>query len=267
MTRDAMTRDPLVRGTLVRGTLAGLRILILRAARPDDPLATRLTAAGAEVQSLPVLRIEPVVPAGAVLARAATAAAWIFVSRHAVQRGAAALAAAGLQPAAQEIYAVGAATAAAVRETFGRAVGYPADPTSEGLLRLPGLQTLAGRSVAIFRGVGGRELLGETLAARGALVGYCELYRRVPETRRCEEIQAELTRPGPLLVVAHSGAVVGALSALVDLTVRPEPLRCLVPGARVAALARAAGLDPLVAEGALAEQMEQAVCRWYTPAR
>lgn len=249
-----------------RGALAGLRVLILRSVRPGDPLASRLAAAGAEVHCLPVLRIEPVTPAPDVLTRAATAGVWIFVSRHAVQWAAMVLAEAGLQPTTQELYAVGAATAAEVRQRLGRSAGYPDDPASEGLLRLPGLQMLAGRSVAIFRGIGGRELLGETLAARGARVGYCELYRRVPETRRREAIHVELARPGPLLVVAHSGAVIAALGSLPDLAARPEPLRCLVPGARVAAFARAAGLDPLVAEGALAEQMEQAVCRWYTPA-
>lgn len=250
------------------GALAGLRVLILRAARADDPLANRLMAAGAEVQSLPVLRIESITPDPAVLARAVTADVWIFVSRHAVHRGATALAAAGLQAGAQEIYAVGAATAAAVRETFGRAASYPDDPTSEGLLRLPGLQTPAGRSITIFRGVGGRELLGETLVARGALVSHCQVYRRIAETDWSDRIRAELERPGPLLVVAHSGAVVAALRALLDAAALPRaPPYCLVPGARVAALARAAGLVPLVAEGALAGQMERAVCRWYTPAR
>lgn len=249
-----------------RGALAGLRVVILRSARPGDPLASRLAAAGAEVHCLPVLRIEPVAPALDVLARAGTAAAWIFVSRHAVQRAAVVLAGAGLRPTTQALYGVGAATAAEARERFGRAAGYPDDPTSEGLLRLPELQALAGRSVVIFRGVGGRELLRETLEARGARVDYCELYRRVPEKRSRDEIQTALASAGPLLVIAHSGAVIAALRSLLDLAAWPRPFRCLVPGARVAALARAAGLDPLVAEGALAEQMEQAVCHWYTPA-
>lgn len=248
------------------GALTGLRVLILRSARPGDPLATRLTAAGAEVRCLPVLRIEPVAPEPDVLARAVAAGVWIFVSRHAAQRGGMVLAEAGLRPTTQDFYAVGAATAAAVREAFGRQASYPDDPTSEGLLQLPGLQAMEGRSVTIFRGVSGRELLSETLRARGALVDYCELYRRVPEVGLRADLHAELVRTERLLVVAHSGAVVAAFSALMNATASSRaPLCCLVPGERVATLARAAGLVPLVAEGALAGQMEQAVCRWYTP--
>ena len=49
---------------------------------------------------------------------------------------------------------------------------------SEALLELPQLTDVNGRRVIIFRGDGGRELLGETLAARGASVEYVSCYRR-----------------------------------------------------------------------------------------
>lgn len=53
---------------------------------------------------------------------------------------------------------------------------------SESLLSLPPMQHIAGQSVVVFRGEGGRELLGDTLKAQGARVEYGECYRRVAPT-------------------------------------------------------------------------------------
>ena len=49
---------------------------------------------------------------------------------------------------------------------------------SEALLALPELQDMAGKRVAIFRGEGGRELLGDELTRRGAELTMVECYRR-----------------------------------------------------------------------------------------
>ena len=49
---------------------------------------------------------------------------------------------------------------------------------SEALLELPELQDVAGRRIVIFRGDGGRELLGDVLTERGAEVVHIPCYRR-----------------------------------------------------------------------------------------
>ena len=51
---------------------------------------------------------------------------------------------------------------------------------SEGLLALPELQSLRGLPVGLVTAPGGRGLIGETLAHRGALVHLAEVYRREP---------------------------------------------------------------------------------------
>lgn len=254
-------------------SLAGLRVLILRSARPGDPLAARLTAKGADVHCFPLLGIEPRPALDADLAvTVVNADGWIFVSRHAVRHGLEQLAAAGLLPTRVPIFAVGAATAAALREDWGIAARHPSEANTEGLLGLPELREVRGRTLVIFRGAGGRDALRAGLCARGARVHYCEVYRRVPERRWEPELSMALVAPGPLLLVAHSGDVLRALRSVVDRAREGEDRSvalpvCLVPSERVAGIARGLGFEPLIAPSALAAKMEQAVCRWYTPER
>jgi len=62
---------------------------------------------------------------------------------------------------------------------FAQVISPAAQSDSEALLDLPELAKVRGRRIVIFRGDGGRQLLGETLAQRGASVEYAACYRRV----------------------------------------------------------------------------------------
>jgi len=73
---------------------------------------------------------------------------------------------------------VGAATAQALAALGCAPDLMPEHYDSEGLLALPALAHPAGQRVLIVRGEGGRALLGETLAGRGAQVYFAEVYRR-----------------------------------------------------------------------------------------
>jgi len=59
---------------------------------------------------------------------------------------------------------------------------------SEALLELEPMLNVAGKSIIIFRGVGGREHLAETLTSRGANVEYAECYRRVKPQINASEL-------------------------------------------------------------------------------
>lgn len=78
-------------------------------------------------------------------------------------------------------FAVGPSSAAAIAKVVGQPVVCPwRQHNSEALLALPELQQVAGQRWLLVRGRGGRELLAETLLARGAEVDYVEVYQRTP---------------------------------------------------------------------------------------
>lgn len=77
------------------------------------------------------------------------------------------------------LFAVGQTTASALQRWLAREVVVPGDQRSEGLLQVPQLQQVAGKQIVVVRGNGGRELIKQGLAARGATVRYVQSYKRV----------------------------------------------------------------------------------------
>ncbi len=160
--------------------LSGAGVLVTRPAEQAEHLCALIESAGGRAVRLPALAIEPLEDGET--QRQLLAEPWdllIFISRNAVVHGGP-LFPSGELPSAARIAAVGQATARALSEA-GRAPDLvPAGRyDSETLLALPELADMRGQRVLIVRGDGGRALLGETLAQRGAEVRYAEVYRRV----------------------------------------------------------------------------------------
>ncbi len=155
--------------------LRGRGIVVTRPAGQADTLVAQIEAQGGRALRFPAIEIEELpdwqVPAleGADLA--------IFISPSAVQKAFEKL---PRWPPGLRAAAVGRGTR---RELEQRGIGEVLAPgegaDSEALLALPALQEVAGRRIVVFRGEGGRALLGDTLAARGAQVEHVECYRRV----------------------------------------------------------------------------------------
>ena len=162
--------------------LAGLKIIITRPREQAAPLARLIEQAGGHPVLFPLLEISPPADEQAVrdaVSRLAEFDLAVFISPNAVRYGMQAIRAAGPLPAQLKIASVGQGSAKALRELGVDSVIAPRDRSdSEALLALPELQQVQGWRVAIFRGDGGRELLADTLRARGAAVEYIECYRR-----------------------------------------------------------------------------------------
>lgn len=190
---------------MTSASLQGLRVLVTRPADRAETLCRLLASHGAEVVHLPMQAIEPVrqsAAAARALQQGRDALAWIFTSVNAVRY--ARRLDAGVWPTC---IAVGPATAAALAQAGITDVRLPADRhDSEGVLALPELAEVQGRSVLIITGEGGREAIQGGLVARGAQVVRVEVYRRVflphaPETlaRALAGIDAAIVTNGEAL--------------------------------------------------------------------
>lgn len=166
-------------------TLSGRRIVVTRPAEQAGKLAGKIEARGGIAVRFPVLAIFDADDARPLQAAAESIDEFdyaVFVSPNAAQKALDAITA--RRPWPERV------VAAAMGETSARAIarfGVARIVTPEGgrfdseaLLERAEFQAdrLHGRRVAIFRGDSGRELLGETLEARGAQVTRIPCYRR-----------------------------------------------------------------------------------------
>ncbi len=167
---------------VITSTLNGLGVLVTRPEHQADSLCRLIERHGGVAIRWPALIIaEPrdPAPALALFNRLVDYDLAIFTSANAVERALPAIRERGGIPEQLEIAAVGRASAQALaRHGIDRCLQPEDDFSSEGLLALPRLRQVTGQRIAIVCGEDGRELLVETLAARGAWVERAEVYRR-----------------------------------------------------------------------------------------
>ena len=113
-----------------------------------------------------------------------------------------------------------------------------AGASSEDILLLDELADISGSKVAIVRGIGGRELLAESLRQRGAEVDYIEVYRRMPTQKSGEELATVLRQENINIFVVTSGESLARLDRLIKDTVQLahsiRSIPIIVPSNRVA---------------------------------
>ena len=149
-----------------------MTILVTRPSLQGEELVSRLRSLGQVAWSFPLIEFTPGRELNTLSQRLKTLGDGDLVfalSQHAVSFAHAQLQQQHLLwPTAPRYFAIGRTTALALHQVSGLDVRYPLDrEISEVLLQLPELQTIAGKKALILRGNGGRELLTETLTARG----------------------------------------------------------------------------------------------------
>ncbi|CAN5126617.1 uroporphyrinogen-III synthase [soil metagenome] len=251
------------------GRLTGIGVLVTRPEHQAHNLCQLIDAEGDATVRYPALVIKARPDRAAVRAAIGPADRYdliIFISANSVRFGADFLD----QRRDVPIAAVGQPDAAALNAAGYRVAVMPAEgASSEALLAMPQLAHMSGQRVLIVRGSGGRELIAETLTARGAKVQYAEVYTREP-AHPPAQLQAEieqLWRQGGIR--AYAATSVELLEALVGIvTPRSRELMdstALVTGSqRVAEAAARLGLGSpiLLADSPDDAALTGALVRW-----
>jgi uroporphyrinogen-III synthase len=141
----------------------------------------------------------------------------------------------------------------------------PDGQDSEALLALPQLQAVAGKRVLIVRGVGGRPLLADTLAARGAEVHFMECYRRVRPQADATPLLARWRAGGVDAVTVTSAETLANLAALLGETGQPLLLHTplFAPHEKIAEAARRFGVARVVATPGGDAGLVEGLVNWF----
>jgi uroporphyrinogen-III synthase len=163
----------------VSNDLRDLCILVTRPKPQGEELCARIEELGGKPIYLPTLEIVPIQDDELFRQQMKSLSQYdwlIFISPQAVFHSVAWIP----QSIGIKFAAIGEGTKNALQAAGFTDITHPLDEwTSEGLLKLPCFNSVSGKKIMLVKGAGGRELLADTLMARGAIVTEWVVYRRV----------------------------------------------------------------------------------------
>ena len=238
--------------------LKGVRVLVARHQNQSSTLSAQLQRAGAEVIQFPAIEIQPT-PLTAFLKNNFLNLDQyhhiIAISAHAARLGLHWIDQYWPQlPVSIKWYAVGEKTASILNDADIEVITAFQGSDSEALLDLSELAQLNNENVLILRGLGGRELLKQTLEQRGAKVEYAELYQRTLPNYSDSELNKAFIAFSPDILITLSGETLHNLVKLSqnrDIAIINKTV--LVPSERVAEQARSLGFSKILIPDALDE--------------
>jgi uroporphyrinogen-III synthase len=253
--------------------LSGRCILVTRPQAQAQALARLIGEAGGTAACVPAIEIRELGDLGPLRQVADRLEGYdfaIFVSRNAVKKAMQVISASRPGkpwPARVRVATVGQGSREELREHgIGEVLAPEGRADSEALLALPALQDVQGRRVALFRGDGGRALLGEELERRGATVEYVPCYRRVrPEAGPLSAIWA---RGVDAVTVSSAEGLSNFIDMLgADAKAQLSRTALFVPHARVAQAAQLAGMQRVIVAGPRDAEMAAALVAYFSAAR
>lgn len=179
--------------------LVGIGIAITRPIDQAKKLSALIYEAGGTPILFPLIEITPLIDYNqfeAVIQHITDYDWAIFISSNAVQNGMLRLIKHGI-PHTLKFAAIGPVTATELQNFGVKDVLTPLSHVqdgdeskvrfdSESLLALPEMTNVFSNKILIVRGVGGRDVLAETLKARGAQVTFAECYQRINPQTNCD---------------------------------------------------------------------------------
>jgi len=256
----------------ITGPLAGRGIVITRPQEQAEALTDAIRAAGGRAILFPAIEIADVADLKALnglLARLGEFDLAIFISPSAVNKAMNLIGAHRPLPRRLAVAAIGRGSVKSL-ERFGVSgvIAPEGRFDSEALLELPALANVAGKRIVIFRGEGGRELLGDTLTARGAHLEYAECYRRTRPRADVSPLMRAWARHEVHAVVVTSS---GSMSHLFDMVgklgqawLQKTPV--FVPHPRIAETARGLGVREVVLTAAGDEGIVAVLADYFSAA-
>lgn len=246
------------------GVLSGQTIVITRPVDQAKKLANLITQAGGEPVLFPLIAITALSDYNSFDTAISQLKQYdwvIFISSNAVQNGMPRMVKLGIPPALK-FAAIGPVTAQELQQFGVKEVLIPEGRfDSESLLSLPEMHAMQGKKVMIVRGIGGREVLADTLKARGAQVTFAECYQRVNPQTDCQYLTSLWAQKKLNGIVVTSSEAMRHLLDLAGEQTWLKQVTLFVNHARIAEQALAMDLNVKVAKAPGDEAMLHALKR------
>lgn len=135
-----------------------------------------------------------------------------------------------------QYFAVGRASAQALNQAGIKAVSYPEQAGSDGLVLMPNFKQLAGQHGWLLTGEGGRALIEQQLNSLNAALERVNCYQR-QASNQLDKLQHALQSPAPTVAIATSKQTLDNLEHMADAESRKKLAQChwLVSSERIAA--------------------------------